>query len=119
MPGSRSFAVSLLILLATSITPAVAAGAHCPVTYETLLKALQASLKPSGGPSNGGLDNNEWAAVVAQDGAICAITYSGHAIGDQWLASRAVAAEKAFTAAGMSLDNLALSTANLYAGAQP
>jgi hypothetical protein len=89
MPGCRSFTVSLLlILLATSATPAVAAAASCPVAYEILLKALQASVKPSGGPSNGGLDNNEWAAVVAQDGAICAIAYSGHAIGDQWLAAQ-------------------------------
>jgi hypothetical protein len=83
------------------------------------LKALQSSVKPSGGPSNGGLDNNEWAAIVARDGTICAITYSGHQVGDQWPASRAIAAEKAFTANGMSLNDVALSTANLYAQSQP
>jgi uncharacterized protein GlcG (DUF336 family) len=89
------------------------------VDYDKLLKALQSSVKPSGGPSNGGLDNDEWAAVVAHDGTICAIAYSGHAVGDQWLASRAIAAEKAFTANGVSLNKVALSTANLYAQSQP
>ena len=71
-------------------------------------------MKPTGGPSNGGLDNNEWAAVAARDGTICAMAYSGQAIGDQWQASRGIAAEKAFTANGMSLSSIALSTANLY-----
>jgi uncharacterized protein GlcG (DUF336 family) len=94
-------------------------AAQCPADHDTLLKALRASVKPSGGPSNGGLDNNEWAAVVARDGTICAIAYSGQAVGDQWPASRAIAAEKAFTANGVSLNNVAMSTANLYAQAQP
>ncbi|HEY6434921.1 MAG TPA: heme-binding protein [Acetobacteraceae bacterium] len=76
-------------------------------------------MKPTGGPSNGGLDNNEWAAVAARDGTICAMAYSGQAIGDQWQASRGIAAEKAFTANGMSLSSIALSTANLYSQAQP
>jgi uncharacterized protein GlcG (DUF336 family) len=113
-----------LVLIGLSLAlappaPAEAAGARCPANYENLLKALQASVKPTGGPSNGGLDNNEWAAVVARDGTICAVAYSGHAVGEQWPGSRAIAAEKAFTANGMSLNNMALSTANLYAGAQP
>ena len=83
MPGRRLCTVSLLLLLSVATNPAAAAGASCPVTYESLLNALQASVKPSGGPGNGGFDSDEWAAVVAQDGAICAIAYSGHAVGDQ------------------------------------
>ena len=41
---------------------------------------------------------------------------------DQWLASRAISAQKAFTANGLSLtgeNGFALSTANLYAATQP
>ena len=75
-------------------------------------------MKPGGGPSNGGLDNNEWAAVVTRDGTICALTFSGEKATDQWPGSRAIAAEKAFTANGLSLNTAALSTANLWAPTQ-
>ena len=83
------------------------------------LEALRASVKPSGGPGNGGLDNNEWAVVVARDGTVCAVAFSGGKADDQWPGSRAVAAEKANTANAFSLKSFALSTANLYASAQP
>ena len=90
-----------------------------PADHDKLEKALKASVKPSGGPTNGGLDNNEWAAVVNRDGAICAVAFSGGKPDDQWPGSRAIAAEKANTANALSLSSFALSTANLYAGAQP
>jgi hypothetical protein len=77
------------------------------------------AIKPTGGPSNGGLDNNEWTAVVARDGTVCAVTFSGSKPQDQWPASRGIAAEKTNTANGVSLKQFAFSTANLYAGAQP
>jgi uncharacterized protein GlcG (DUF336 family) len=96
-----------------------AAAADCPADHDKLEKALKASVKPSGGPTNGGLDNNEWAALVNRDGAICAIAFSGGKPDDQWPGSRAIAAEKANTANALSLSGFALSTANLYAGAQP
>jgi uncharacterized protein GlcG (DUF336 family) len=117
--SGRALGGFLLLIAALAPSLSWAAGARCPVSYDDLLKALKASVKPTGGPSNGGLDNNEWAAVVARDGTICAIAYSGHAVGDQWPASRAISAEKAFTANGVSLNSLAMSTANLYAQAQP
>jgi uncharacterized protein GlcG (DUF336 family) len=94
-------------------------AADCPVDHDQLLAALKASVKPSGGPKIGGLENNEWAAVVARDGLVCAIAYSGQKLGDQWPGSRAIAAEKANTANGLSLPTMALSTANLYAAVQP
>jgi uncharacterized protein GlcG (DUF336 family) len=100
----------------------VAVDAHaadCPATHDQLTQILKQSVKPGGGPGNGGLDNNEWAAVVARDGTICAVTFSGGKADDQWLGSRAIAAEKANTANALSLGQMALSTANLYAGAQP
>ncbi len=116
--GSLALVAALSLTLAALCGP-TAFAAKCPADYETLLKALQSSVKPTGGPSNGGLDNNEWSAIVARDGTVCAVVYSGHAVGDQWPASRAIAAEKAFTANGMSLDNTAISTANSYTQAQP
>jgi uncharacterized protein GlcG (DUF336 family) len=94
-------------------------AADCPVTHDQLADALKKSVKPSGGPGNGGLDNNEWAAIVARDGTLCAIAFSGSKPDDQWPGSRAIAAEKANTANALSLQKFALSTANLYAGAQP
>ena len=111
--------IFLLAICAGVVFGGTAHAAPCPVDEGQLRAALRASVKPSGGPSNGGLDNNEWAAVVDRSGAVCALAYSGEAVDDQWLGSRAIAAEKAFTANGFSLDSYAISTANLYAGAQP
>ncbi len=60
------------------------------VDHATLLAALRASIKPTGGPTNGGLDNHMWAAVVDRDGIIRAVCRSGDA-GEQWPGSRAIA----------------------------
>ncbi len=95
------------------------AAQNCPVARDQLIKALKESVKPSGGPSNGGFDNNEWAFVVNRDGTICAGTFTGNKPDDQWLGSRAIATEKAETANALSLAQMAISTANLYAGSQP
>jgi uncharacterized protein GlcG (DUF336 family) len=89
------------------------------IDHTTLLHALKTCVKPSGGPSNGGLDNHMWAAVVDRNGVVQAVCYSGEKPGDQWPGSRAIAIEKANTANALSLPMAALSTANLYAGAQP
>jgi len=105
------------LTLVAAVAPAFAA--QCPVTSDQLKVALQQSVKPTGGPSNGGLDNNEWAAAVDTNGTVCAITFSGQSAADQWAASRAISAEKANTANALSLNTFGLSTANLYAGANP
>jgi uncharacterized protein GlcG (DUF336 family) len=89
------------------------------IDHVTLHHALKTSVKPSGGPTNGGLDNNMWAAVVDRNGVVLAVCHSGEQPGDQWPGSRAIAIEKANTANALSLPMAALSTANLYAGAQP
>jgi uncharacterized protein GlcG (DUF336 family) len=91
----------------------------CPVKQEQLADLLKKSVKPSGGPSNGGLENNEWAVIVSRAGAVCAVAFSGSKQDDQWPGSRAIAAEKAYTANGFSVKTSAIATANLYAGAQP
>lgn len=90
-----------------------------PVTHDTLVKTLKASVKPSGGPSNGGLDNHMWAALVDRTGVVRCVCYSGDSVGEQWPGSRAIAIEKANTANALSLPGFAFSTANLYTGAQP
>ena len=110
------------VLAAISITVlsiSIAAAQNCPASYDQLTKALKESVKPSGGPGNGGFDNNEWAAIVGRDGTVCAMTFSGSKPDDQWPGSRAIAAEKANTANALSLAQMAISTANLYAGALP
>src|SRR5215208_4438665 len=57
--------------------PGAAGAADCPVTHDRLVKALKASVKPAGGPKNGGFENHEWAGVVARDGTVCAVAVSG------------------------------------------
>jgi hypothetical protein len=115
---------SSIPILVTAVTLSLASAcfaqsASCPVSADQLATALKQSVKPSGGPSNGGLDNNEWAAAVDTNGIVCVLTFSGQSPSDQWAASRAISAEKATTANALSLNNFALSTANLYGGAQP
>lgn len=110
---------ALVAFGALSAFASPSSAAECPVSHDDLANALKSSVKPSGGPTNGGLDNNEWAAVVNRKGIVCAVAYSGAKPGDQWPGSRPIAAEKANTANAFSLDNFALSTANVYAGAQP
>src|SRR3954453_383018 len=83
-----------------------------------LKAALQAAVK-EGKASNSGLGNNEWAVVVNRDGVVCAVVFSGPDRGSQWPGSRIIAAEKAHTANALSLDNFALSTANLYFASTP
>ncbi|QOG23001.1 heme-binding protein [Bradyrhizobium sp. SEMIA] len=95
------------------------AAAPCPIDHDHLANTLRKSVKPGGSPTNGGLDNNEWAAVVNRQGIVCAVAFSGGKVDDQWLGSRAIAAEKANTANAFSLKSTAMATANLYAGAQP
>lgn len=91
----------------------------CPADHDVLLNALKANVKASGGPGNGGFDTNEWAVVVARDGTVCAVGFSGPTADAQWPGSRLIAAEKASTANGLSVAQMALSTANLYAPVQP
>jgi uncharacterized protein GlcG (DUF336 family) len=89
------------------------------ITHQTLREALRASVKPCGGPGNGGLDNHMWGAVVDREGVVRAVCYTGESLGDQWPGSRAIAIAKANTANALSLPPFAFSTANLYWGAQP
>lgn len=111
------------LLAATGLAFPIAAHAqdnpNCPVTHNQLEQALKLNVHAAGGPDNGGLPVNEWAAVVNRDGVVCAVVHTGKKATDQWLGSRAIAVEKAETVNAFSLDAYALSTADLWAQAQP
>lgn len=85
--------------------------------------ALKAALKkvvvPGDAKANGGLAMNMWATLIGRDGTVCVVAFSGDSWRDQWLGSRAIAAQKANTANSFSLDSIAISTANLFFLVQP
>jgi uncharacterized protein GlcG (DUF336 family) len=88
---------------------------ECPVTFQE----LRAALRNADTADATGLNNHYWAVVVNRSGAVCAVAFSGQARDSQWLLSRQIAAAKAFTANGLSLDGAPLSTAQLYPWVQP
>ncbi len=83
------------------------------------LRSVLQSVVKQGSSKNGGLGNQEWAVIVNRDGVGCAVVYSGTSRAQEWPGSRVIAASKANTANGLSNDNYALSTANIYAASQP
>lgn len=83
------------------------------------LRSVVQGVVKEGASKNGGMGNQEWAAVVNRDGVVCAIVFSGNTRSDQWPGSRVIAGEKANTANALSDRDYALSTANVYAAAQP
>jgi uncharacterized protein GlcG (DUF336 family) len=105
-------------VLLTPVTMALAAEPTdiCPdASSKTAIQvALTALLKDAQAKQNGGFGFHMWAAVVNRAGQVCAIARSGADSGAQWPASRAIAAQKANTANGLSLPGFALSTANLH-----
>lgn len=124
LSGSISLAISALAC------PAFAQGfGYLPGPCSALPSqaTLQSALEYAVAQNNGGLGNNMWATLVANDGTVCAVAFSGAQYTDQWLGSRIISAQKANTANDFSLSNgarlngmgLALSTANLYSAVQP
>jgi uncharacterized protein GlcG (DUF336 family) len=87
----------------------------CPVAHQ----ALQTELSAAATADGTGLDNDYWAVVVNREGTVCAVAFSGPERDAQWLLSRQIAAAKAFTANGLSLDGAPISTAMLYPWVQP
>ena len=64
--GMRHVVGAVVAIVVGSVVSA--AAADCPIDHGQLAQALRASVKASGGPSNGGFENHEWASVVARDG---------------------------------------------------
>ncbi len=113
----RSIAFLLSIVGGAGYAFANPAPAQCDdlPDYQTIKKALTAAQQVN----NGGLGMNMWATVVDRSGSVCAVTFSGPSWDAQWLTARIVSAQKAYTANALSLDGLALATANLYTAVQP
>jgi uncharacterized protein GlcG (DUF336 family) len=84
-----------------------------------VLDSVQALPDVASGDANGGFGLDMWATVVDRSGIVRVVAFSGAKEGDQWPASRVISAQKANTANSLSLDGLALSTANLYSAVQP
>jgi uncharacterized protein GlcG (DUF336 family) len=80
---------------------------------------LKSALQKAQAATNGGLHNQMWGTIVARDGRVCAVQFSGPTAGSQWLLSRVISAQKANTADGLSLSGFALSTANLFSAVNP
>src|SRR4051794_41790776 len=59
----------LAIAGCTILTGVAVAAAPCPVDHDQLVKALKASVKPSGGPGNGGVGNKKKGARGGPGGA--------------------------------------------------
>ena len=88
---------------------------------------LTAALKSVVDFDNAGIGNDMWAAVVNQDGFVCAVTFSGEDRNAQWTIGRVVSAAKAHTSNMLSLPagrgglfaGIATSTANAWYVVQP
>jgi uncharacterized protein GlcG (DUF336 family) len=138
MIPKRVIAIAVVLLcMAFLVSSAWAQGisscAGLP-SQSALKAALVAAVEAETGP-NAGLRLNMWATIVARDGTVCAVAFSGGSAGAQWLGSRVISAQKANTANLFSLDSslatgaratsalfgtgLALSSANLYTAVQP
>jgi uncharacterized protein GlcG (DUF336 family) len=85
-------------------------------SHAKLLDAISTTVHNADGT---GFDLEAWATIVNRDGVVCAVAFTGIDRGSQWPGSRVISAQKANTANSFSLPGLALSTANLYALAQP
>ena len=120
--------ISTSALFSILAGPALADCSALP-SWQALKTALT-SVVAAGG--NGGLGFNMWGTLVADDGTVCTVAFSGSKFVDQWLGSRVISAQKANTANGFSLGQgstpgtslfgtagLALSTANLFTAVQP
>ncbi|MGR9086403.1 MAG: GlcG/HbpS family heme-binding protein [Gammaproteobacteria bacterium] len=119
------FSGSLLVLASAGVL--AGPPKDCPVTYEQLKESLTAARAHADG--NGGLGLDMWGTVVNADGRVCAVASTGDQLNDQWLASRVISAQKAYTAASLgnnqgafgfaSTDSFAFSSAGLYGATQP
>lgn len=121
MPHPRTLLQLITAALTAFSLSAVAQNPpSCPGLPDAAhLKQVVQSVVREGASKNGGMGNQEWAAVVNREGIVCAIVYSGTSASDEWPGSRMISAEKANTANGLSGRDYALSTANVYAASLP
>ncbi len=101
--------------------PTLPASCGALPNQSTLATNLKNVVSPT---ANYGLGFNMWATIVGNDGAVCAVAFSGISYTDQWLASRVISAQRAATANSLSLatvsstatpnGNFAFASGNLY-----
>lgn len=118
LAGGMAVALGAMVAstpLSRTVSAVQGGSLDCPVEHEALRDALSAADQDD----TTGLNNHYWAVVVNREGTVCAVAYSGQQRDSQWLLSRQIAAAKAFTANGLSLDGAPLSTAQLYPWVQP
>src|ERR1700688_3094885 len=125
----RILSCSISALVTMVVGPAFADCSALP-DFSQLRSALVSAITPAAG-ANGGLGFNMWGTLVANDGTVCAVAFSGSQGTSQWLGSRVISAQKANTANDFSVGHnatpagslfpkgLALSTANLLTAVQP
>jgi len=122
-----SYSIGALVTVVAG--PAFADCSALP-NFSQLRSALIGAITPAAG-TNGGLGFNMWGTIVANDGTVCAVAFSGSQGTSQWLGIRVISAQKANTANDFSVGHnatpagslfpsgLALSTANLFTAVQP
>lgn len=119
-PSALRLAVLAAVLFTVTLPLAAQAKLDCTGLPDAArLRQVVQGVVRQGSSKNGGMGNQEWAAVVNRDGIVCAIVFSGTTRADEWPGSRVIAAEKANTANGLSNRDYALSTANIYAASLP
>ncbi len=121
-------AVSSCLLLAAGLAVADDDRSHRRICKDLPSHAeLTAVLKSVAVLDNAGIGNEMWAAVVNQDGFVCAVTFSGEDRNAQWTIGRVASAAKAHTSNMLSLPagrgglfaGIATSTANAWNVVQP
>lgn len=114
-----SVGVAVAGLFAMGVSQVAMAGCG-DVSASALTNAVAAATTLD---DDGGFPLNFWITVVDETGKVCAVTTNGTpgatAGNTEWLGSRVISAQKANTANAFSLDNYAISTANLYSAVQP
>src|SRR4030081_3169894 len=95
-----STCAALTILTMAGAARADSDSLSCPVTH----KQLKTALVSADTADTTGFNNHFWAVVVNRGGVICAVAFSGANAGSPLRCRRQIAAAKAFTANGLSLN---------------
>ena len=115
------------ILPAAVLIAAVAASsqsmASSPDCRSISRAQLETAIADAELANTGGYGLDMWLVMVDRTGEVCHVLNSSGVTGEstgnfQWLGSRVIAAQKAFTANAFSLDGYAIATANLFTATQ-
>jgi len=119
-----SLAIASVLILSSTAVLAKKVN-DCPVTNAQLNAALSDARKED----NGQFSLDMWATVVNNKGIVCAVSKTGEKISDQWLASRVISAQKAYSSASLSNNkgsagsagtiSVGFTSAGLYTATQP